>query len=67
MRKGLYRGVASFQDFRNYWRRQPEREKVINGEKVEDIVAYKSKMKAARRHLLIKMMRADKNDECTDS
>jgi excisionase family DNA binding protein len=35
--------------------------------KFEDIIAYKSKMKAARRDLLIKMMREDENDGLYDS
>ena len=35
--------------------------------KFEDIIAYKSKMKAERRDLLIKMMREDENDGLYDS
>ncbi len=35
--------------------------------KVEDIIAYKSIMKAERRDLLIKMMREDENDGLYDS
>jgi excisionase family DNA binding protein len=35
--------------------------------KFEDIITYKSKMKAERRNLLIKMMREDENDGLYDS
>lgn len=35
--------------------------------KFEDIITYKSKMKAERRDLLIKMMRDDENDQLYDS
>jgi excisionase family DNA binding protein len=35
--------------------------------KFEDITAYKSKIKAARRDLLVKMMREDENDGLYDS